>query len=287
MATTELTKTVGKIFGGSAVAGMGLALGRDIYSNTKNDKKFRGKILAFVILGISIFGVYSSGVLIARNYKDFWNGFFHRLLGVVILVPSFGILCLISVIVFESLAHSKNSIKSPDQQLMQASQNIEVRRAIPVSSTFQQNSFDDPDSAIEVRRATPVSGQFADQQIVSHALPNSIQSNDQNRIQFSPNILIFPSCILGIGLISGLAQRRKRRNIWRTEELNKTFLEDHHLQETENSNIKDQSTGQVFRIQNIQRDGITLFPLGRRNKRAYILIDNAGRFQEYTGMVEV
>jgi hypothetical protein len=287
MANTDLSKTVGKIFGGSAIAGMGFALGRDVYSNTKNDKNFRGKVLAIFILGISIFGVYSSGVLIARNYKGFWSGFFHRLLGLVILVPSLGILCLISAIIFESLAHSKNFIKPPDQQAMHAGQNIEVRRAIPVSSTFQQNSFNDPDSAIEVRRATPVSGQFADQQIVRHALPNSIQSNDQNRIQFSPNILIFPSCILGIGLISGLAQRRKRRNIWRTEELNKTFLEDHHLQETENSNIKDQSTGQVYRIQNIQRDGITLFPIGRRSKRAYILIDNAGRFQEYTGMVEV
>jgi hypothetical protein len=287
MATTELTKTVGKIFGGSAVAAMGFALGRDIYSNTKNDKKFRGKILAFVILGISIFGVYSSGVLIARNYKDFWNGFFHRLLGVVILVPSFGILCLISVIVFESLSHSKNSIKSPDQQLMQASQNIEVRQAIPVSQSIERQPFEDPDSAIEVRRAIPVSGQFADQQIAHHAFFNSIQSSHENRIQFPPNTFIFPSCILGIGFISGFTQRRKRRTIWKTEELNRAFMQDHNLQETENSTIKDQSTGQVYRIQNIQRDGITLFPIGRRSKRAYILIDNAGRFQEYTGIVEV
>lgn len=287
MANAELTKTVGKIFGGSAIAGIGFALGRDIYSNTKNDKKFRGKVLAIIILGISIAGVYSSGVLIARNYKGFWSGFFHRLLALVILVPSFGILCLISAIVFESLAPSKNSMKSPDQQPMHASQNIEVRQAIPVSQSIKRQPFEDPDSAIEVRRAIPVSGQFVDQQIVRHALPNNIQSNDQNRILFSPKVLIFPSCILGIGLISGLAQRRKRRNIWRTEELNKTFLEDHNLQETENSTIKDQSTGQVYRIQNIQRDGITLFPIGRRSKRAYILMDNAGRFQEYTGMVEV
>ena len=214
MANTALTKTVANIFGGSAIAGMGFSLGRDVYSNTKRNREFRGKILAIAILGFAIAGAYFGGVLIARNYKDFWSGFLNRLLGVVTLVPSFVVLSLVSAFVFEIFAHEKNSTPPPSKlQTTYSEQGIEVRRAIPVSSTFPANPVHDTDSGIDVRRAMPVSSIPVDRISKNTSKGYNIKSISPHPRGVSLSLFVFPFFIFGIGLFSGFFQRKKRKNI--------------------------------------------------------------------------
>jgi hypothetical protein len=213
MANTELSKTVAKIFGGSTVAGMGFSLGRDVYSNTKRNREFRGKILAIAILGFAIAGAYYGGVLIARNYKDFWSGFLNRLLGVVTLVPSFVILSLISAFVFEIFAHEKHSTPSSKLQTTYSERGIEVRRAIPVSSTFPANPVQNAKSGIEVRRAIPVSSIPVDRISKNTSNDFNIKSISPHPRGVSLSLFVFPSFIFGMGLFSGFFQRKKRKNI--------------------------------------------------------------------------
>lgn len=212
MANTALTKTVAKIFAGSAVAGMGFSLGRDVYSNTKRNREFRGKILAIAVLSFAIAGAYYGGVLIARNYKDFWSGFLNRLLGVVTLVPSFVILSLISAFVFEIFAHEKHSTPSSKLQTTYSEHDVEVRRAIPVSSTFPANPVQNAKSGIEVRRAIPVSSIPVDR-ISKNTHDFNIKSISPHPRGVSLSLFVFPSFIFGMGLFSGFFQRKKRKNI--------------------------------------------------------------------------
>ena len=90
----------------------------------------------------------------------------------------------------------------------------------------------------------------------------------------------------GIGFLVGLSQRKKRRKIWEAEAANIQFLKKHGLVEV-GDEIEDTNIGQRFRIENFEDDGILLFPIGRRGKRAFISIDRYGKFTEYTGMVHV
>ena len=213
MENRELSKTSAHIFGVSAIAGMGFSLGRDVYSNTKRNKEFRGKILAIAILGFAIAGAYFGGVLIARNYKDFWSGFLNRLLGVVTLVPSFVVLSLISAFVFEIFAHEKNSTPPSKLQTTYSEQGIEVRRAIAVSSTFPANPVQDTDSGIDVRRAMPVSSIPVDRISKNTSKGYNVKSISPHPRGVSLSLFVFPFFIFGIGLFSGFFQRKKRKNI--------------------------------------------------------------------------
>jgi hypothetical protein len=228
MENRELSKTSAHIFGGSAIAGMGFSLGRDVYSNTKRNKEFRGKILAIAILGFAIAGAYYGGVLIARNYKDFWSGFLNRLLGVVTVVPSFVLLSLVSAFVFEMFAHEKHLTPSSKLPAIYADQGIEVRRAIPVSGTFPHNPVDNQDSKIEVRRAIPVSSNPIERNSKNTSWGNHSRSSNQQASEISLSLFVLPSFIFGIGLLSGFIQRKKRKNLWLIENpqqiINKSYV---------------------------------------------------------------
>jgi MFS family permease len=213
MKNRELTKIIANIFGGSAVAGMGFSLGSDIYSNTKRNREFRGKILAIAVIGFAIAGAYFGGVLIARNYKAFWSGFLNRLLGVVTLVPSFVILSLFSAFVFEMFAHEKHSTPSSKLQTTYSEKGIEVRRAIPVTGTFPANPVQDTDSGIVVRRAIPVSSTPVDRNSKNTSNGYNTKSISPHPKGVSLSLFILPSFIFGIGLFSGFFQRKKRKNI--------------------------------------------------------------------------
>lgn len=99
--------------------------------------------------------------------------------------------------------------------------------------------------------------------------------------------LILPSIVLLCGLIAGWRQRSRRTQVWDSEIANRQFMLDQRLVQTDQNQIEDQNTGQLYRIESVGSQFITLFPLGRRGKRAYIKIGEFGRYREFTGMVAV
>ena len=86
--TSNLIKASARIFGGSAVAGMGFSLGRDIYKKVKKPGT-KNTIIALIVLAAAVIGTYTGGVWLARNYETIWGSVFKRVGGVIILVPSF------------------------------------------------------------------------------------------------------------------------------------------------------------------------------------------------------
>lgn len=93
----ELIKSSARIFGGSAVAGMGFSLGRDIYRGaTKKDTK--NAILGFIIIALAVLGTYTGGVWLARNYQTLSGSIFKRIGSLFILAPSFAFLLFVGAV---------------------------------------------------------------------------------------------------------------------------------------------------------------------------------------------
>lgn len=104
---------------------------------------------------------------------------------------------------------------------------------------------------------------------------------------FGPAAFVLPCGVLAIGLLSGALQRSKRRLVWEAERANALFLQQHGIVEHEDATLEDTSTGQNYRIEHMGKRRITLFPIGRRGKRAYINIAPDGKYAEFTGMIHV
>jgi hypothetical protein len=90
--------------------------------------------------------------------------------------------------------------------------------------------------------------------------------------------------LLGAGV--GFIQRGGRRQRYATEEANELFLQENHLKQTENGELVDIESGQVFRVESECEKMLTLFPVGTRGKRAYIYMDGSGRYTEFSGIVK-
>lgn len=206
---TTLIKTSARIFGGSAVAGMGFAFGRDIY---RKAKQHRGLLVVIFLIGLAFFGNYTGGVWIGRNYRTGTEAALKRVAAVLFIAPSFAIL------------------------------------------TFTVSLFQ----------------QFGEQ-VQDEPFPTLMG-------------IIVPAAIISIGYFAGNQQRRKRQEVWDAEDHNMLFMEEHDLVEHEDSTIEDISTGQNYRVDNVGSRRITLFPIGRRGKRAYITIDETGKYDEFTGI---
>ena len=88
-----------------------------------------------------------------------------------------------------------------------------------------------------------------------------------------------------IGMIAGSFQRNKRRDVWEAEHANEDFMATQGLIEHEDGTIEEQTTGQHYRIDHVGSRRITLFPIGRRGKRAYINIDTDGKYSDFTGLM--
>jgi hypothetical protein len=64
-------------------------------------------------------------------------------------------------------------------------------------------------------------------------------------------------------------------------------MKNNGLIEHEDETIEDEATGQHYRIDHLGSRRITLFPIGKRGKRAYINIDDSGRYTDYTGVTSI
>ena len=88
------------------------------------------------------------------------------------------------------------------------------------------------------------------------------------------------------GLINGLRHRRKRRLVWEVEDHNEEFFLEHGIEELDEEHYRD-SEGNRYRLEYVRPSEIELFAEGRRGKRAYIGVDEEGRFITWSGLTSI
>jgi len=121
--------------------------------------------------------------------------------------------------------------------------------------------------------------------IVIDTLSYSDASEANNEFFFISLITTF--CLFVIGSLVAVFQRNKRQLVWEVEDSNERFLQENYIVEVDEDILRDISINQDYRIDSIDRGGVRLFAIGRRNKRAFIQMDEQGRFVDYSGMVSV
>ncbi len=118
--------------------------------------------------------------------------------------------------------------------------------------------------------------------------PNLFFDEIINNISTPMNIpIIVPIVIFTIGLIVGYMHRLKRIKVWDAQKSNILFMENNKLVENQDMTIDDTINGETYRIEHTGTKRITLMPLGRRGKRAYITIDEAGKYSSFSGIVKL
>lgn len=339
----ELIKSSARLFGGSAVAGMGFSFGRDIYRGaTKNNKK--NAILVFILIALAVFGTYTSGVWIGRNYQTLWGSIFKRIGSLFILAPSFAFLLFLGVFFTGASDSTTQDIEQATTSVSDYPELIRLESAEAIVSEVKLR-WNDGTPSIELSRANGLEGwvcgtqiapevwefaqnkfysltldfarnSFSESEFDGTSLPEvkgswtmlakepikpraeiavvtATQSQETATDQaFHQNFsvalaLVLPCSALAIGLISGAFQRGKRKLVWEAERANSLFMQQNGLIEHEDSTLEDSTTGQNYRIEHIGMRRITLFPIGRRGKRAYINIAPDGKYFEFTGMIAV
>ena len=90
----SLTKTISKSVFGSAVAGFGFSLGNDLYKTTKGKNGSSALLVIFVI--IALFGAYSGGLFVTRNYKNWFLSLLMIFIGLGLATISAGFLIAVS-----------------------------------------------------------------------------------------------------------------------------------------------------------------------------------------------
>ena len=136
----------------------------------------------------------------------------------------------------------------------------------------------------EIKRAEPAYGSVSESGSLKQAATGDIELEDLYLLR---QAFYLPGGILLIGLIAGSIQRKKRRDVWEAEHANEQFMTAQGLVEHEDGTIEEESTGQHYRIDHVGSRRITLFPIGRRGRRAYINIDTDGKYSEFTGLMNL
>jgi len=257
----SIIKTSAKIFGGSAIAGMGFAFGRDVYNKIK---KNRGRLLITFFLLCPFVGAVAGGLWLARNHSGLFKSIGMRILALLVLIPSAFILLLCNIVAFEVLNHN------PKQA------NLEITTQRPIT----EEDFTTAPKAIVVE-PNPEN----DFESIHKSEGNkSVPATNQNQFLRIQNYGL-PGFFVGLGLIKGFSQRGRRKRVWEAERFNMDFMLKHGLKELEDGTIEDVQNTQIYRVDHCGSDRVTLFPLGKRGKRAYIKIDNVGKYYEFTGVI--
>jgi hypothetical protein len=215
----------------------------------KTSKKNLKKIGFILLLAGLLIGTYTGGVWLARNYETIWGSIFKRIGALILLVPCFLVLMGISGFAF-----------------------------ILVSETGKGSTPQ------EITRAEPAYGSASGSGSLEQAATGDIELEDLYLLR---QAFYLPGGILLIGLIAGSIQRKKRRDVWEAEHANEQFMTAQGLVEHEDGTIEEESTGQHYRIDHVGSRRITLFPIGRRGRRAYINIDTDGKYSEFTGLMSL
>ena len=273
----NIVKTTAKIFGGSAVAGMGLSFGRDIYKGIK-----RSNIIWIVLIACLLVapfaGIVLSGIWMARNYRTIWGSIFKRLGALTVLVP-----CLLGMGMIFALAGAVAEYEPAAQSV------VDAPKAIVIEDSKQYESYRPP-RAMVVDHSVADSPTEPPRAIVINEAAPEIQAESSGEYDFRGSVwfgyFLYTACfLLGLGVLVGFVQRLQRGKVWRAEDYNEQFLVDQQLVEHEDGTLEHEPTGQTYRIDHVGKKRITLFPIGRRGKRAYLNIDENGKYEEFIGMV--
>jgi len=213
----------------------------------RNAKKpdTRNMIIAGLLLLGSIIGAYVGGVWLARNYQSIWGSIFKRIGSVLVLMPSFAILLFVGSWVIGQTSSNQDSDAVGLEESTKVEKPTEIETQNPPATGDEQSSG----------FSVPVGAYY------------------------------LPCGSLLVGLVVGGFQRKKRKLVWDAEQANERFMVERGLIEHEDGTLEDESTGQHYRIDSLGDRRITLFPIGKRGKRAYINIESNGRYSEFTGTV--
>ena len=202
-------------------------------------------IIAALIFVGAILGAYIGGVWLARNYQSIWGSIFKRIAGIIILIPSFVILFFVGSCFTGA------------------------------SSSSQESDVEDDVGSAKVEKISETEG-----------LRSPASTDEESSgVTLPIGAFYFPCGVLLIGLVAGGFQRSKRTIVWDAEQANEQFMKDKGLIEHEDGTIEDESTGQHYRVDHVGTGRITLLPIGRRGKRAYINIGSDEKYLDFTGLV--
>ena len=108
----------------------------------------------------------------------------------------------------------------------------------------------------------------------------------QDSPELSILILVVQHVLILAGIINGLRHRKRRRLVWEVEDHNAEFLELNGIEELDDEHFRD-TDGNRYRLEDVRQSEIELFAEGRRGKRAYIGIDDDGRFTSWSGLTSI
>ena len=108
----------------------------------------------------------------------------------------------------------------------------------------------------------------------------------EDNAELSIVLLIVQHVLILAGLVNGLRHRKKRRQVWEVEDHNAEFFEQHGIEELDDEHFRD-TEGNRYRLEDVRPGEIELFAEGRRGRRAYIGIDEDGRFTTWSGLTSI
>jgi hypothetical protein len=267
MRLVDLSRIAPSIVAGSAVAAFGFAFGRDIYKVTK---KSIGFIFIIAVVVLSFLGTYSAGILMARNQKTLSR----RVLSIFGAITIFLVSSFLLYVVLAVLHPLTIEVARKTAQFFGGSQ--AAGYSVSVLRIFEYQTC----TVTELVRSL-IGNEVL---FIMACEPNWTSQLDlETRTVLSANIILAHSIFAG-GIISGMLQRSRRALAWEAEELNRTFMEDHGLINNPDGTYTDGNRNS-YRIEHVTSRHIALFAIGRRNRCAYLVLDDTGRFIEWTGLV--
>ena len=214
-----------KIVAGSALAGFGLAFGRDVYRKTKKNMVL---VVVLAVLAFTLYGLFISSVWISRNYRT-WAGSIVKRLGALV-------------------------------------------------------------AFVGCNTATTLVVLFAALSIAGASGPESVQ--EEREIMEAIGLplaqvgLVVQAMIVILGLIVGLAQRKRRRVAWKAERNNELFFAENGFEALDEDNFRD-DRGNRFRLMNVFNGELEFMAEGRRGKRGYIEFDENGAYTSWSGLTNI
>lgn len=100
---------------------------------------------------------------------------------------------------------------------------------------------------------------------------------------------LFFIVIYSLGFIHAAFQRNKRKTFYYIEEYNNNYLNSIGIKKIDGASKYTHldHDGNYLRLISIGRDVIEFFVVGKRGRRAFIYLDDAGKYQKYSGIVKV
>jgi hypothetical protein len=108
-----------------------------------------------------------------------------------------------------------------------------------------------------------------------------------------PNGTLYGICYWLLAFLLGALVSKSKRAIakeaYEIEVFNESFMKDNGILEVDGaaSFTHEDAEGNKLRLDGIGRDLVEFFVIGKRGKRAFIYLDESGRFSQYSGIVSI